>query len=77
MASQVPAAPGTGHAVQQATERAARVLPGLRMLLLGLGTLVAGLVALDRAGSQGHAPQSRWTGSAAFCWPSPPSSWPA
>jgi hypothetical protein len=54
MASQVPAAPGTGHAVQQATERAARVLPGLRMLLLGLGTLVAGLVALYRAGGQGH-----------------------
>jgi SPFH domain / Band 7 family len=54
MASQVPAAPGTGNAVQQVTERAARVRPGLRMLLLGLGTLVAGLVALDRAGSQGH-----------------------
>jgi hypothetical protein len=54
MASQVPAAPGTGHPVQQVTERAARVLPGLLMLLLGLGTLVAGLVALYRAGSQGH-----------------------
>src|SRR5436190_18502917 len=68
MASQVPAAPGTGHAVQQVTERAARVLPGLRMLLLALGTLIAGLVALDRAGSQGHgaAVALDWLGGLIF-----------
>ncbi|MGO8956121.1 MAG: SPFH domain-containing protein [Streptosporangiaceae bacterium] len=65
MASQVPVAERTEHNVQQIAERPAWHLPGIRMLVLGLALLAAGIVLLQRAGSQSHdvALALRWAGA--------------
>jgi regulator of protease activity HflC (stomatin/prohibitin superfamily) len=53
MASQVLTAPGTQPASQQVTERTARFLPGLPMLVLGIALVVGG-VALIVVASHHH-----------------------
>ncbi len=70
MASQVPVAVHTERDArqldaQQITERPAGHLPGIRMLVLGLGLLIAGIVLLQRSGDQspGVALALRWAGA--------------
>lgn len=63
MAPNIQVAPGDPSA-QQVTERASRTLPGLRMLVLGLALVAAGIVALWLSGHhlQSYATALIWTG---------------
>src|SRR5437879_2173397 len=54
MATQTAAAAGPGLPGQRMTERVARFVPGLRMLVLGIVLLLAGVALAVLAGHQRH-----------------------